>query len=740
MAEPIVISGVLTDPLGAVLAGTRITLTSTINSASVLKNQTVSIVTDADGNYSFSLLPGGYSATVEYSRGGRQVLGQFNLQEGSAPGSLNDYILYGEPVLADPVIYNAIRNIHNNVTSVSGEVRTSADNAASAAKTASDAAQGVTADKDAATAAVLEAQAHADTAGTAASDAAAARDEALTASSAAKELITTAGVMPDIATGLAKTASGDSFAVAQGTGSDTAFIYYRNNAGTAVAIADAPGVSAVTKAQAASEAVAARTGGLNTTAASMNPFEIMDSDGKGVLTMDTAGKFNMPGGVTSPTVETDSLAATAVTGDTVTAGALESKTLQYDGGAQLDMSGVSGYLMAITDSQGRIIHGWKEDTGQQEYLGFPLKNKTGLLNNDFFYIGDSITAFTETTSAAYNSTSRNEAPCVCQQGWPIWAEMMSDGRIKYAGISATGGYRADQILATHVPNAVAAAPTFCVVLAGRNNVVQSYTYAQTAADLQSIYLTLRKAGITPVLCSMPAQSGNTDAQNLLRYQINEFIRAYAEANQLPFVDFHKATTDPLTGEWYSGWNYDASHPTSTGAKAMATALVNAMGPWVLNVNPRMAVSNTTPAASTNLITNPLFLTSASGTAPDGWTVITAGTTTLGTDSTVSGNVWNITAAANYSMTIAVTARQSLAFGVRVKMTAATQNAIYIVAGSSATGTQYLAGIKRWHKETDGFGYFYKEFTVPTGVTAVTVVLNATAMSLAQIALFQLMEI
>ncbi|WP_380177852.1 prophage tail fiber N-terminal domain-containing protein [Kalamiella sp. sgz302252] len=141
MAEPIIISGVLSDPLGAILSGTRITLTSTINSTSVLKNQTVSVVTDVAGAYSFSLLPGGYSATVEYSRGGRQTLGQFNLQEGSAPGSLNDYILYGEPVLADPVIYNAIRNIHQNVSGAASEARTGADSAAAAAKKATDAAR-----------------------------------------------------------------------------------------------------------------------------------------------------------------------------------------------------------------------------------------------------------------------------------------------------------------------------------------------------------------------------------------------------------------------------------------------------------------------------------------------------------------------------------------------------------------------------------------------------------------------
>lgn len=552
------------------------------------------------------------------------------------------------------------------------------------------------------------------------------------------KLAVKATVAESVEDGLSKTAIGELFVVPQGAGAAQSFIYYRNSGTTATQVADEAGSGAIDEVRESVDKVDTRTSGANIQKGGENPIEWLDEQGKALLYMDDTGKWYMPGGLS-----TQELQLAALTLDQMTTGTLDVKLME-NGGNKIQMEASERYLHAEVDSGGRVLFGTLKGTGEKEYLGYPLRNKVGLMKNDFFFIGDSITAFTQTTSGAYNDTNRNEKPTVTMQGWPIWAEMISEGRIKYAGLSATGGYRTDQILSTHVPVAVAAKPTFCVVLAGRNDVVQNIATATAVANLKSIYETLRKAGITPVLCSMSAQSGNTTAQDTNRYAINEFIRAYAEKYDLPFVDFHKVTTDPATGQWFSGWNYDASHPTGTGAQAMGAELYRAMAPWVGNVTPRMAESNTTPATSTNLLANPTFLNSSDNILADGWKSVAAGNSTFTTETGIKGKAWNLIAdggtMARVYQTVTVTPGTRYAFGVKVKMNTDGTNYLFVTQGTDDTGTAFLAGIRRWSKATDGFGYFYQEFTVPTGVTSVSIVAIANNMSVGQIGLFKITEV
>lgn len=591
-----------------------------------------------------------------------------------------------------------------------------------------------------------------------ASQSAAASDNSATAAEAARNeaaayaetaqsgfAVTGKNVYPDIASGLAATAEGEYFQVPQGIGAAISFITYRNASGQAVEVADWPGKKALDDAIESNDATNNRTAGLRTTAVSQNPYEMVTAEGRAVIWLDENGGWHFPGGISASSLDLLSLIASTVEARSVTVG------------KGSITPGAGKYLYAETDKAGRVLFGTLQD-GSKQYLGYPLKNHAGLMRNDFFFIGDSITAFTQSTTGVNTSSARNEKPTVCSQGWPVWAEMFSNGRIKFAGISATGGFRADHILATHVPVAVAAKPTFCVVLAGRNNVVQGYTLESTVSSMRQIYETLRKAGIIPVCCSMSAQSGNTTAQDTLRYALNEWIRAYAEKNSLPFIDMHAATTDPTTGGWYTGWNYDLSHPTGLGAKAMGRALANGVADWVGDIKPRMAVSNTNPAISTNLIDNPLFLTSSDGINPDGWSVVNAGTSSLDAVDDVKGKAWTLIAGsdginARRSLTIPVTAGSRLGLGFFFRQNVDSDpamvvngkkgNYVYLVSGTSeATNTylSYLSGIRRWLVKTDGFGYFYDEFVVPAGVTNVTLVLSGENMTVAQLGLFKITEI
>lgn len=588
-----------------------------------------------------------------------------------------------------------------------------------------------------------------------ASQSAAASDNSATAAEAARNeaaayaetaqsgfAVTGKNVYPDIASGLAATAEGEYFQVPQGIGAAISFITYRNASGQATQVADWPGKKALDDAISSNDATNNRTAGLRTTEVSKNPYEMVTAEGRAVMWLDENGGWHFPGGISASSLDLLSLIASTVEARSVTVG------------KGSITPGAGKYLYAETDKAGRVLFGTLQD-GSKQYLGYPLKNHAGLMRNDFFFIGDSITAFTHSASGVYSSLVRSERPAVCSQGWPVWAELLSSGRIKYAGVSATGGYRADQILATHVPVAIAAKPTFCVVLAGRNNVVQNYTLESTISSMRKIYETLRKAGIIPVCCSMSAQSGNTAAQDTLRYALNDWIRAYAEKNSLPFVDMHSVTTDPATGVWYAGWNYDVSHPNGTGAKAMGRALVAAMSDWVGNIKPRMAESNTASATSTNLIDNPLFTVTTDGSNADGWNIINAGVSSLDDSTDVKGKAWTLVAGsdavkARRAKTISVTEGMRLGLGFFFRQNADSDptytfgstngNYVYVVSGSDETAKTYLSGIRRWMVKTDGFGYFYDEFVVPAGVSNVTVVLWGENMTVAQLGLFKITEI
>ncbi|MCU5775138.1 GDSL-type esterase/lipase family protein [Erwiniaceae bacterium BAC15a-03b] len=543
--------------------------------------------------------------------------------------------------------------------------------------------------------------------------------------------------------GLAGTQSGDGFRVAQGVDSNESFRYYVNDNGEAVEKASQVGTALVEATKILANDVDRRTNGVQSQKKSKYPFEILDGKGKVALYIDNTGKLNSPGGAYLATLDISVLNSPELVTNLATIQKLVTNLSLAIGLNVFSPKKNSRYAYSVTDTNGRVSQGVLLD-GTMEYMGLPLSQQIGQIKNDFFFIGDSITAFTETTSNDYNSTNRDQAPAVCAQGWPVWGEMLSQGRILKTGISATGGFRADQILATHVPVAVAAKPKFCVVLAGRNNIVQidSYTYEQTIKSMASIYLTLRKAGITPVCCSMSAQSGNTDAQNTMRYKLNEWIRAYAEKYSLPFVDMHKATTDPLTGEWYSGWNYDASHPTAIGAKAMGQALVDVMSLWVGGTSPRMAESNTTPATSTNLITNPLFITTSATNVPESWDVGTAGVVTLESNAAVKGSVLHLVSAngtnqASRSQTIAVTPGDVMEFSMKFKAGTETVNNAWVhYAATPFAGGNILAGIRLWKAVTD-FGTYSQRFTVPAGVTSVFVSLSGFDLSIGQIGLFKI---
>lgn len=410
----------------------------------------------------------------------------------------------------------------------------------------------------------------------------------------------------------------------------------------------------------------------------------------------------------------------------------------------------TGYYFGVAGKNLKVGFGFRDDGETLDLRGVPISTQRGALPPDVFCIGDSITAFGQASSGA-NATGKIYKPLINAQCWAGWAQLFTNSQFRYVGMSATGGYTASQILTTHVPKAIAAKPTFCMVMCGRNDVVQNINVDTiTIPTMTQIFRQLRYAGIIPIICSMSAQSGNSPTQNKARYKINAFCRAYAEKYGLPFVDLHAYTTDPLTGEWKSGYNQDVSHPWPVGAKAMGQAVADTMSKWQAPTHCRKAESVTDPESSDNALDNPLFINSTDG-IPDGWIVDNnTGSFSISQDPAVKGNVFtlvggggNIAAA---HKTISVTPGERFSFGVYTKIAASNSswNACYVVAGDSIEDTDstvYLAGLRNWKYDSD-WGYFYFEFDVPEDQTEVTIVLKAqagTTLNVAQMGIFEVAD-
>lgn len=474
-----------------------------------------------------------------------------------------------------------------------------------------------------------------------------------------------------------------------------------------------------------------RTDGLHTQSKSVYPLEVVDKYGRTPLFIDEAGALNAPGGIVTKTLDGISeVSLEIVDADRANIVALTPERL---------IAGTdNNYPLPVVDQQGRVLWYWDPVTGRPVCLGEPLSNHRGPMSGDIFAIGDSITAYGVAWSGA-NASGTSYAPCLNDQSWHEWASLLTNGRIHLTGISATGGYTVTQVKNVHLPNAIAANPTFCVVMCGRNDVVQGINIdTVTIPAYRTILLRLRQAGIMPVVCTMSAQGNSGDnSRRIAEHKLNAWLRAYAKEKSLPLVDLHRYTADPLTGDWVSGYNQDVSHPNGTGAKAMGQALVDGLKDWTSPTLPVRADEQLAAGLTKNLITNALFLNNT-GANPSDWTITTAGTATITTDIAVKGNVWS-TANQSSELTVSVTPGQRLQFGFFTKT--ASQLSLYVLAGGSSS-TQNLAGLRGWKTYITDWAYFAYEFTVPDGITQVTVkmVTGGALSSIAQISLIELTEI
>lgn len=308
----------------------------------------------------------------------------------------------------------------------------------------------------------------------------------------------------------------------------------------------------------------------------------------------------------------------------------------------------------------------------------------------------------------------------------VWSTILSQGKLRFTGISGTGGFTTAQVLATHLPNALAAAPDFCLVLCGLNDFTAT-PFATTTANLTTMYRSLLAAGITPVACTLLPQN-NTVGKRGQIHQLNQWIKRYAAVNGIPVVDFYTNLVDHTTGSMQAAYTSDGTHPSAAGAQVMGQAIVDqllyAVRPWspqlVEEIQDQFQVTNTSNGVLT-------LDTNADG-VPDLWA-------NLGLDGTVANSLVSASnpAKGNWlrinktvgtgtsslqSTSGAVTAGDSVLVGFRFRMASTGGGSAKVFLADSASATIASFVPFQFNLACPDTLFVFPPFTVPVGVTGV----------------------
>lgn len=342
----------------------------------------------------------------------------------------------------------------------------------------------------------------------------------------------------------------------------------------------------------------------------------------------------------------------------------------------------------------------------------------GRPGNGFVFLGDSITLGSDSAVNLY----RGDA-------WPVYASLLSGGKIGYIKNAGVAGNNTTQMLARFDTDVTPYSPTAVTIAGGMNDAASSVTIGTYAANIAAIVAKCYTIGAVPILCTITPSTATPSNRDDLIATYNTWLRRYAWLNGVPLLDFYPLLVDTTTGALHADYaNVDGIHPTAAGHKVLGQYVADTLGGLLLPWSPPMASSNTDPA---NLLANALFITDTNtdGLA-DSWTVYSgpAGAAySITTNAAIKGNVQRITCTATAATTWL---RQLISTGYSVgdtlsfsgKFAADTIGANVQILFAGPTLNVYPCVITL---PLTG-GTFYCEQVVPEGTTSVQVFIQARA--------------
>lgn len=256
-------------------------------------------------------------------------------------------------------------------------------------------------------------------------------------------------------------------------------------------------------------------------------------------------------------------------------------------------------------------------------------------DNTIVLLGDSITARNVSTGM-YSS-----------RGFFVAANFLMRQRFDIVRCAGVGGETIEQIAARLETDVYTYNPTYCFVLAGRNN-------TGTATDIFNnlktlLWIPLLAKGITVIAGTITPAAADTGLMRGTIQRVNDAIRKTARAtSNMLCVDFARAVTDGKTGLWRTGYSDDGIHQNAVGAMAMAREVQSVLGTVpTLSSNdfygdvydPLSIVANPMAfGANANGVNGFVTGTNVTGTGPATWNVIgTANTPVVCTGSQSRGD-------------------------------------------------------------------------------------------------------
>jgi len=281
---------------------------------------------------------------------------------------------------------------------------------------------------------------------------------------------------------------------------------------------------------------------------------------------------------------------------------------------------------------------------------------SGARKNDIMVVGDSWAARAYNVSGlavSYQDTS------------PLsWAQALSGQKLNFVNpTAAVGGTTSTDWLTLIDPALLGYTPKFVVCFLGINDISVDTAVATTIANLQVIYDKILATGASLIACNVgsygPGYSvvGDTLAVKTARRAIlNKWIADFVAArSNCHLIDTFSILVDPNNGNGYSlAANADTNptngiHPSAQGARRIGAAIATIINGVVTTDSNYHASSYTDgyeyDSASTNRLSNPLFLSSGGTTSVGAGTTITA---------TVIAASWTVTTAAGGTATVVCT--------------------------------------------------------------------------------------